>query len=41
MAKRGRKPKERKGYFCETEEDAIVLYINEKNECIKNQIFNF
>ena len=31
MAKRGRKPKERKGYFYETEEDAIVQYINEED----------
>ena len=40
MAKRGRKPKERKGYFYESEEDAIVLYIKEEDEYVKNQIFN-
>ena len=40
MAKRGRKPKERKGYFYESEEDAIVLYIKEQDEYVKNQIFN-
>ena len=31
MAKRGRKPKEKKGYFYESEEAAIVDYINETN----------
>jgi hypothetical protein len=40
MAKRGRKPKERKGYFYEIEEDAIYKYINEKNVIEKNRIFN-
>ena len=40
MAKRGRKPKERKGYFYEKEENAIVQYINEKNAEEKNRIFN-
>ena len=40
MAKRGRKPKERKGYFYEKEENAIVQYINEKNVEKKNRIFN-
>ena len=40
MAKRGRKPKERKGYFYEIEEDAIYKYINEKNVNEKNRIFN-
>ena len=40
MAKRGRKPKERKGYFYEGEEDAIVRYINEENNIEKNRIFN-
>lgn len=40
MAKRGRKPKERKGYFYENEEDAIVQYINEADVNIKNKIFN-
>ena len=36
MAKRGRKPSERKGYFYEKEEDAIVSYINEENEIERN-----
>lgn len=41
MAKRGRKPKEeRKGYFYEEEESAIVKYINESDENEKNRIFN-
>ena len=40
MAKRGRKPKERKGYFYEEEEEAIVKYINETNLDEKNRIFN-
>ena len=40
MAKRGRKPKERKGYFYEKEEEAIVKYINEENADEKNRIFN-
>lgn len=40
MAKRGRKPKERKGYFYENEEDAIVQYINETDINIKNKIFD-
>ena len=41
MAKRGRKPKERKGYFYESEEDAIIQYIKETDEQIKNRIFNY
>lgn len=40
MAKRGRKPSERKGYFYETEEQAIVDYINETNPAVKNKIFD-
>lgn len=40
MAKRGRKPKERKGYFYEKEEQAIIDYINTDNPVEKNQIFN-
>ena len=40
MAKRGRKPKERKGYFYESEENAIVNYLNASSEVEKNQIFN-
>ena len=40
MAKRGRKPKERKGYFYEKEEEAIVQYIEEENIDRKNKIFN-
>ena len=40
MAKRGRKPSERKGYFYEKEEQAVIDYINETNIDRKNQIFN-
>lgn len=40
MGKRGRKPKEQKGYFYDTEEEAIIKYINETDESVKNQIFN-
>ena len=40
MAKRGRKPKERKGYFYEKEETAIIQYIHEANIEEKNRIFN-
>lgn len=40
MAKRGRKPKERKGYFYEKEETAIIQYIHEDNIEEKNRIFN-
>ena len=40
MAKRGRKPKERKGYFYEKEEEAIIQYIHEENITEKNRIFN-
>jgi hypothetical protein len=40
MGKRGRKPSERKGYFYEKEEKAIVDYINETNVEKKNQLFN-
>lgn len=40
MAKRGRKPKEKKGYFYLNEEDAIVKYLNETNIREKNKIFN-
>ena len=40
MAKRGRKPKERKGYFYEKEENAIVQYINEENVIERNKLFN-
>lgn len=43
MAKRGRKPKEpkeKKYYFCDREEDAIVKYINTDDEVEKNKIFN-
>ena len=39
--KRGRKPsKERKGYFYEREEQAVVDYISSGNEKERNQIFN-
>lgn len=37
---RGRKPKERKGYFYENEENAIVRYISTDNAIEKNKIFN-
>ena len=41
MAKRGRKPKnERKGYFYETEENAVVEYIQETDQEKKEYIFN-
>lgn len=40
MGKRGRKPKEKKGYFYDTEEEAIVKYINETDTVEKNRIFN-
>ncbi len=40
MAKRGRKPKEKKGYFYETEEQAIIQYIAETNTLKREQIFN-
>lgn len=40
MAKRGRKPKEKKGYFYEIEEQAIVQYVNETDITEKNRIFN-
>lgn len=37
---RGRKPKERKGYFYEIEEQAVIDYINSDNEKEKNHLFN-
>lgn len=40
MAKRGRKPKERKGYFYEKEEQAIIDYISSNDPNEKNRIFN-
>ncbi len=40
MAKKGRKPKAKKGYFYDGEEDAIVRYINEADLTKKNKIFN-
>lgn len=40
MAKRGRKPKEKKGYFYEKEEQAIIQYIKEEDINEKNRIFN-
>lgn len=40
MAKRGRKPKERKGYFYEKEEQAIIDYIAADKPDEKNRIFN-
>lgn len=40
METRGRKPKERKGYFYEREENAIVQYIRSDSEEKRNQIYN-
>lgn len=40
MAKRGRKPNEKKGYFYEKEEQAIVDYINATDLSEKNRIFD-
>ena len=40
MAKKGRKPKERKGYFYEKEEQAVVDYINSTDEEERNRLFN-
>ena len=40
MAKRGRKPKERKGYFYENEEQAVIDYISTDDGAKKNEIFN-
>ena len=40
MAKRGRKPKERRGYFYEKEEQAIIDYISTTDQEKKNAIFN-
>jgi len=37
---RGRKPKERKGYFYEIEEQAVIDYINTEDINEKNKIFN-
>lgn len=37
---RGRKPKERKGYFYEKEEDAVCEYISTEDTEKKNEIFN-
>ena len=37
--KRGRKPKEKKGYFYENEEQAVTDYINSKSPEEKNKIF--
>ena len=40
MAKRGRKPKEKKNYFCEDEESALVQYLEAKDDIKRNRIFN-
>lgn len=41
MAKRGRKPKaERKGYFYETQEQAVIDYINTYDDTKREKIFN-
>ena len=40
MAKRGRKPsKDRKGYFYEKEEEALIEYLNTTDERRKNELF--
>ena len=41
MAKRGRKPKsERKGYFYETQEQAVIDYLNTYDDIKRSEIFN-
>lgn len=41
MAKRGRKPKaERKGYFYETQEQAVIDYLNTYDDVKRGEIFN-
>ena len=41
MAKRGRKPKaERKGYFYETQEQAVIDYLNTYDDAKRGEIFN-
>ena len=41
MAKRGRKPsKERKGYFYEDQENAVVTYIQSTDQEEREEIFN-
>ena len=41
MAKRGRKPKsERKGYFYEEQEQAVINYLNTFDDKIREEIFN-
>mgnify|MGYP003290078705 CR=1 FL=1 len=41
MAKRGRKPKaERKGYFYETQEQAVIDYLNTYDDTKRGEIFN-
>ena len=41
MAKRGRKPKsERKGYFYEEQEQAVIDYLNTFDDKIREEIFN-
>lgn len=40
MTKKGKKLKERKGYFYEVEENAIIQYIQESDIIKKNNIFN-
>lgn len=42
MAKRGRKPKsERKGYFYEEQEQAVIDYLNTYDDGVREEIFNF
>ena len=41
MAKRGRKPKsERKGYFYEEQEQAVIDYLNTFDDTVREEIFN-
>lgn len=40
MAKRGRKPKERKGYFYEEQEQAVVDYLNTYDDLERERIYN-
>ena len=40
MGKRGRKPSERKGYFYEEQEQAVIDYVNSTDEKERNRIYN-
>lgn len=39
MEKRGRKPRERKGYFYEREENAIVTYLQSNEDATKQKVY--